>query len=178
MSRHTALFTATCQLQDSHFSIQTPQKVLEHLQCTCTCTMNIPYNTHAHTHKHMHPPTHTHTHTRIAANSEHNKMNLNNLATVFGPNLLRPAPSGQEESLLNMAAVDVATPINVLMFFLSCPEELLNEAQIHTSPASTASTGRGRRRDSRKKLTWIEEEDGMRSVRSSRRSSGRNSQQT
>ena len=75
---------------------------------------------------------------RVAANSELNKMNLNNLATLFGPNLLRPAP---ENSLLNMAAVDVATPVNVLMFFLSCPEEILDEAQPHISPASTASTG-------------------------------------
>ena len=113
---------------------------------------------------------------RVAANSELNKMNLNNLATLFGPNLLRPAPTGQENSLLNMAAVDVATPVNVLMFFLSCPEEILDEAQPHTSPASTASTGRGKRKDSRRKLTWVEEEDGVRSVRSSRRSSGRNSQ--
>ena len=103
-------------------------------------------------------------------------MNLNNLATLFGPNLLRPAPIGQEESLLNMAAVDVATPVNVLMYFLNCPDEFLEEAQVHTSPASTASTGRGRRKDSRRKLAWIEEEDGTRLVRTSRRSSGRNSQ--
>lgn len=117
-----------------------------------------------------------HTLLRVAANSELNKMNLNNLATLFGPNLLRPAPTGEENSLLNMAAVDVATPVNVLMFFLSCPEEILDEAQPHTSPASTASTGRGKRKDSRRKLAWVEEEDGVRSVRSSRRSSGRNSQ--
>ena len=101
-------------------------------------------------------------------------MNLNNLSTLFGPNLLRPA--SQEESLLNMAAVDVATPVNVLMFFLSCPEEVFDEAQMNTSPASTASTGRGRRRDSRKKLTWIEEDDGARFVRTARQGSGRNSQ--
>ena len=113
---------------------------------------------------------------RIAASSEHNKMNLNNLSTLFGPNLLRPAASGQEESLLNMAAVDVATPVNVLMFFLGCPEEILDEAQAATSPPSTASTGRGRRRDSRKKLTWIEEEDGGKQLRTSRRSSGRTPQ--
>ena len=114
---------------------------------------------------------------RVAANSSSNKMNLNNLATLFGPNLLRPAPMGQEESLLSMAAMDVATPVNVLMYFLSCPEEYLDETQVQTSPVSTASTGRGRRRDSRRKLTWIEEEDGARSsVRSSRRNSGRNSQ--
>ena len=91
-------------------------------------------------------------------------MNLSNLDTLFGPNFLHPAPTGQEESLLNMATVDVATPVNVLMYFVNCLEKFLDEAQVHTSPASM---GRGRRKDSQRKLAWMEEEDSTRLVRTS-----------
>ena len=94
-------------------------------------------------------------------------MNLSNLDTLFGPNFLHPAPTGQEESLLNMATVDVATPVNVLMYFVNCLEEFLDEAQVHISPASTASTGRGRQKDSQRKLAWMEEEDSTRLARTS-----------
>ena len=73
---------------------------------------------------HLHK--HTHTHKKIAADVELNKMNLD---TLFGPNFLHPAPTGQEESLLNMAAVWV----NVLMYFVNCLEEYLDEVQVHTS---------------------------------------------
>ena len=48
-------------------------------------------------------------------------MNLNNLATLFGPNLLRP---GSNQAA---AAFDVMSPVNILMFVLTCPIEFYDE---------------------------------------------------
>lgn len=49
-------------------------------------------------------------------------MSLHNLATVFGPTMLRPAPSANgtdsQESLLAMGTMDVMAQAGILYFFL------------------------------------------------------------
>lgn len=77
---------------------------------------------------------------RVAANSQHNKMTLTNLATIFGPNLLRPGGAGSE---INVAAMDVVTPVSVVLYYLNCPEEYFDEGSNKTSPDSTAVGGSG-----------------------------------
>lgn len=59
-------------------------------------------------------------------------MSLNNLSTVFGPNLLSPGGDA-----LNM---DVVSPVSVVLFFLNCPEEYFDESLFGNSPQSTYST--------------------------------------
>lgn len=71
----------------------------------------------------------------VAAESETNKMTLNNLATLFGPNLLRPGTNSQSAA----AAFDVMSPVNVLMFFLICPVEVYDDPSASNSAPSSAS---------------------------------------
>ena len=78
-------------------------------------------------------------------------MNLNNLATLFGPNLLQPASMAGDQM-----AVDVVTPVSVVMYFLNCPEEFLDESLFQVV---AESTGTHKKDGSRKKLTVVEEED-------------------
>lgn len=78
---------------------------------------------------------------RVAANSATNKMTLTNLATIFGPNLVRPGGAGSE---INIAAMDVVTPVSVVLYYLNCPEEYFEEsASNRTSPVSTAQGSGG-----------------------------------
>lgn len=64
-------------------------------------------------------------------------MTLTNLATIFGPNLLRPGGAGLE---INIAAMDVVTPVSVVLYYLNCPEEYFEEGPSNrTSPDSTYS---------------------------------------
>lgn len=70
----------------------------------------------------------------------HNKMTLTNLATIFGPNLLRPGGAGLE---INIAAMDVVTPVSVVLYYLNCPEEYFDEGSNRTSPDSTGAGGSG-----------------------------------
>ena len=60
-------------------------------------------------------------------------MNLNNLATLFGPNLLRP---GSNQAA---AAFDVMSPVNILMFVLTCPIEFYDEPSFGGSAPNSAS---------------------------------------
>ena len=62
-------------------------------------------------------------------------MTLNNLATLFGPNLLRPGTNSQSAA----AAFDVMSPVNVLMFFLICPLEVYDDPSASNSAPSSAS---------------------------------------
>ena len=64
-------------------------------------------------------------------------MTLNNLATIFGPNLLRPGGNSAE---INIAAMDVVTPVSVVLYFLNCPEEYFDESLFKSSPESTGTT--------------------------------------
>ena len=66
-------------------------------------------------------------------NSSENKMSLNNLATIFGPNLLRAA-------CMENFLMDVVTPVNVVLFFLHCSEEYFDESLFRGSPDSTAAS--------------------------------------
>lgn len=80
-----------------------------------------------------HPPHHTHTHS-VAKHLTDNKMSLNNLATIFGPNLLHPGTTTMEAFMM-----DVVTPVSVVLFFLNCPEEYFDENLFRASPDSTAA---------------------------------------
>lgn len=68
-------------------------------------------------------------------NSSENKMSLNNLATVFGPNLLHPGASSMDVFMM-----DVVTPVSVVLYFLNCPEEYFDESLFRASPDSTAAS--------------------------------------
>lgn len=85
----------------------------------------------------------------VAAESETNKMTLNNLATLFGPNLLRP---GSQSAA---AAFDVMSPVNVLMFFLVCPIEVYDDPNSSNSAPSSAS----KKSKKRQELLPLEGED-------------------
>ena len=70
----------------------------------------------------------------MAVHSTENKMSLNNLATIFGPNLLHPGTTTMEAFMM-----DVVTPVSVVLFFLNCPEEYFDENLFRASPDSTAA---------------------------------------
>jgi hypothetical protein len=72
----------------------------------------------------------------VAKHLSENKMSLNNLATIFGPNLLHPGTTTMEAFLM-----DVVTPVSVVLFFLNCPEEYFDESLFRASPDSTAAAG-------------------------------------
>lgn len=56
---------------------------------------------------------------RINQSEIENKMSLHNLATVFGPTLLRPAPStNKQKDLLESSTVDVMASAGILHSFL------------------------------------------------------------
>lgn len=79
----------------------------------------------------------------VAAEAELNKMNLNNLATVFGPNLLRP---GTNQTAA--AAWDVISPVNVLMFFLTCPMEVYDDPSSSSAGSAPSSESKGSKKRS------------------------------
>ena len=62
-----------------------------------------------------------------------NKMGTNNLATVFGPTVLRPPTSPDKEneqntcniSTFDIGALDVMSQVAVFRFFLSCKSDRL-----------------------------------------------------
>ena len=68
-------------------------------------------------------------------NSSENKMSLNNLATIFGPNLLHPGITTMEAFMM-----DVVTPVSMVLFFLNCPEEYFDESLFRASPDSMAAS--------------------------------------
>lgn len=103
-------------------------------------------------------------------------MTLNNLATVFGPNLLRPGSNSGDhpDAYLSAVTMDVVTPVSVVLYFLNCSEEYFDE-HLFKSPTEGQGSHRKEQRkgDTRKKLTVTEEEDSGLSVgRWSRKSSG------
>ena len=81
------------------------------------------------------PPTHY----RVADNSSVNKMSLNNLSTVYGPNLL--SPGGNEMQM------DVVTPVSVVLFFLNCPAEYFDETLFGRSDLSTSTSSSNKSRN-------------------------------
>lgn len=85
-------------------------------------------------------------------------MTLNNLATLFGPNLLRP--SGTNPMEMNAAAVDIVTPVSLVLYFLNCPEDYFDESLFRSPEISSLGSRRDKKRESRKKLNLVEEEDG------------------
>lgn len=64
-------------------------------------------------------------------------MTHTNLATIFGPNLLRPGGTGTE---MNAAAMDVVTPVSVVLYYLNCPEEYFDESPRMSPDSSAAGT--------------------------------------
>lgn len=71
----------------------------------------------------------------VNAHENHNKMSLHNLATVFGPTLLRPGARTEGASNLDLLAagtVDVMAQAGILYFFLTrrCNNEPLQPSQL------------------------------------------------
>ena len=64
---------------------------------------------------------------RVASEEGHNKMSLQNLATVFGPTLLRPAAKEVEqqsmEQLFSAGARDAMLQTGILLFYLTLKEK-------------------------------------------------------
>ncbi|CAH1232843.1 ABR [Branchiostoma lanceolatum] len=59
---------------------------------------------------------------RVAEKQEVNKMNINNLSTVFGPTLLRPSETNSPMEMSSAAFVgDVLTQVGVLQYLLQLP---------------------------------------------------------
>jgi breakpoint cluster region protein len=66
---------------------------------------------------------------KVASEERVNKMSLNNLSTVFGPNLLRPSMDGTDH-----AAIAAMSHVGILLYLLQMSEELL------LSPSAQASS--------------------------------------
>ena len=63
---------------------------------------------------------------RLSEHQEQNKMGQNNLATVFGPNVLRPSSSsGTDPTDLAQGTLDVMSQVGIFLWFLKfCTLEL------------------------------------------------------
>ena len=83
---------------------------------------------------------------RVASHSQENKMTLNNLATVFGPNLLRPGGARGAPGAFDVSAMDVISPVNILIFFMTCPEEVYQEPQSFSNTGSGSRNARNSKR--------------------------------
>lgn len=58
---------------------------------------------------------------RVSEHQEQNKMGQNNLATVFGPNILRPSSSSSADPAdLAQGTLDVMTQVSIFLWFLKC----------------------------------------------------------
>ncbi|ODN05287.1 Active breakpoint cluster region-related protein [Orchesella cincta] len=73
---------------------------------------------------------------RVNSHENHNKMSLHNMATVFGPTLLRPGAKNEGASNLDLLAagtVDVMAQAGILYFFLTrrCNNEPLQPSQMN-----------------------------------------------
>ena len=63
---------------------------------------------------------------RLNKHSDRNKMPLHNLATVFGPTLLRPAAKSKEATAMDLfsaGARDAMMQTSILFFFLTLKEK-------------------------------------------------------
>lgn len=78
-------------------------------------------------------------------------MTLNNLSTVFGPNLL--SPGGNELKM------DVVTPVSVVLFFLNCPEEYFDESLYSQSDLSTSTSSSNKSRNTGGRGSFAERRD-------------------
>lgn len=87
----------------------------------------------------------------VASHSDENKMTLQNLATVFGPNLLRPGGPRGAPGTLDVSAMDVVSPVKILVFFMECPEEIYQE------PQSLSNSGSGQRNARNSKKSGFQE---------------------
>jgi len=102
---------------------------------------------------------------RVADHSSENKMTLGNLATVFGPNLIRPATSHGD---MTLESLDVMSQVGVLHYFLTLPSEMLDSSawkrsspgtlrkrirNLSDQPISAASPRPGESRSSSSSLT-------------------------
>lgn len=71
---------------------------------------------------------------RVAEHCGDNKMTLGNLATVFGPNLIRPATSHGD---MTLESLDVMSQVGVLHYFLTLPSEMLDSSAWKRSSPGT-----------------------------------------
>ncbi|EDO47441.1 predicted protein [Nematostella vectensis] len=63
---------------------------------------------------------------KVAEKSEVHKMGLNNLSTVFGPNVLRPSPKTSSPMDLAQGTLDVMSQVGIFMYFLKLDAEELH----------------------------------------------------
>ena len=96
---------------------------------------------------------------RVAEHSSENKMTLGNLATVFGPNLIRPATSQGD---MTLESLDVMSQVGVLHYFLTLPSEMLDSSAWKRSSPGTL----------RKRIRNLSDQPGSASPRPGDRSSG------
>lgn len=79
---------------------------------------------------------------RVGRHSDVNKMSLNNLATIFGPNVLRPSPTGSPMDLAQ-GTLDVMSQVGIFLYFLKLDSDdvrLPNDPEIRNRLDPTMST--------------------------------------
>ena len=95
----------------------------------------------------------------MAEHSSENKMTLGNLATVFGPNLIRPATSQGD---MTLESLDVMSQVGVLHYFLTLPSEMLDSSAWKRASPGTL----------RKRIRNLSDQPGSASPRPGDRNSG------
>ena len=70
----------------------------------------------------------------VAEHSKENKMTLTNLATLFGPNLIRP---GKKENRELEGTLDIMSQVGVLMYYLSLPSDMYDITEWQRTSPST-----------------------------------------
>lgn len=55
---------------------------------------------------------------RLSGHHEQNKMGQNNLATVFGPNILRPSSGSTDPTDLAKGTLDVMSQVGIFLWFI------------------------------------------------------------
>ena len=86
-------------------------------------------------------------------------MTLGNLATVFGPNLIRPATSQGD---MTLESLDVMSQVGVLHYFLTLPSEMLDSSAWKRSSPGTL----------RKRIRNLSDQPGSASPRPGDRGTG------
>jgi len=83
---------------------------------------------------------------RVGEKSDVNKMGLNNLATIFGPNVLRPSSKSDSPMDLAQGTLDVMSQVGIFLYFLKLDSDdvrLPNDPEIQKRIDPTRSADPG-----------------------------------